>query len=56
MRGYFPAQGALTPGEERLVPEEYKSGWASEIVWNCEMRLGFLLSTWAILALSKFAS
>ena len=56
MRGYFPARGALTPGKEPLVPEEYKTGWASEIVWICEMRLSLLLSTWAILALSKFVS
>jgi len=56
MRGYFPAQGALTSEKERLVPEEYKNGWASEIVWNCEMRVSLLLSTWALLGLTKFAS
>jgi hypothetical protein len=54
MRGYFPAQGVLTPGKEPSVPEEYKIGWASETVWNFEIRIGFLLSTWAMLALSKF--
>jgi hypothetical protein len=56
MRGYFPAQGALTLGKEPTVPEEYKIWWASDIVWNCEMRIGLQLSTWAILALSKFVS